>query len=453
MHFATKNEAIISAAKTLIDENYIDEKYVASLLEREKISNTYLGNGVAIPHGMSADRNLIHAAGISIVQIPNGVEWISGEKAQLIFAISAKSDEHIEILKKITGLLRNKEKLNHLIHTNNPHDFLKIFELTNEFNINIKEINIKNADFASSYELSLDYPNGLHARPASLWLETARKFHSDIQIRFINNIADCKNLVDLLNLGLRKNDKFTISAKGNDEEEALIALKKTIEFISLEECIAAKKEVENKKLFLIHNIWTPIDNHIKIKGIPVSPGLVIGNIHLLTHKNLSIPDSFNSYLDASYKLDQAFKLTQNDLDHLYLNTKKCIGESEAKIFKAQADFLQDKELLIKISRNLLDGHGIEWAWHNAVQTIVDKLNRSSNEIIASRAADLIDVRARVLKNLNPSLNSQSKQKELKNKSIIVAAELTPSETIELDHSKVIGIIRSPKSFFQKIDYQ
>ncbi|WP_186645757.1 phosphoenolpyruvate--protein phosphotransferase [Fluviispira vulneris] len=440
MHFANKNEAIISAAKALVDENYVDKKYVESLFAREKISNTYLGNGVAIPHGMSNDRYLINASGISVVQIPNGVEWNSGEKAQLIFAISAKSDEHIEILKKITRLIRNKDKLNHLIHTNDPHDFLKTFALSKVININTKDITIKSSDFACSYELTLDYPNGLHARPASLWLETARKFNSDIQIRFINNIADCKNLVDLLNLGLRKNDKFTISTKGSDEKKALSALKKAIESISLEESIAAHREFEREKLFLIHKIWTPIDSHNKIKGIPVSPGLVIGNIHLLTQKNSSIPDIFSSYTDASNKLDQAFKLTQNDLNLLYLNTKMSIGESEAKIFKAQSDFLQDKELLIMICRYLIGGHGVEWAWHNAVQAIVDKMKSSSDEIIASRAADLIDVRSRVLKHINPTLNKDIILRELKDNSIIVSTELTPSETIELDHAKVKGII-------------
>ena len=70
----TKEEAIRLAGKLLVDAGYIAPPYVESLMKREAVSNTFLGVGVAIPHGMIEDRHHVLNTGIAVVQVPAGVQ-------------------------------------------------------------------------------------------------------------------------------------------------------------------------------------------------------------------------------------------------------------------------------------------------------------------------------------------------------------------------------------------
>jgi phosphocarrier protein FPr len=65
------------------------------MLGREK-ANTYLGEGIAIPHGLLNDREPIKTTGIAVVEVPQGVEWNPGEQVRLVVGIAAASDEHLE---------------------------------------------------------------------------------------------------------------------------------------------------------------------------------------------------------------------------------------------------------------------------------------------------------------------------------------------------------------------
>src|SRR5438874_7671964 len=101
----TKEEAIRAAGRVLVEVGNIAPGYVRSMLGREQQANTYLGNGIAIPHGMPADRDLIRRTGISVVQLPEGVEWNPGERVRLVVGIAARSDEHLQILANLTDVL------------------------------------------------------------------------------------------------------------------------------------------------------------------------------------------------------------------------------------------------------------------------------------------------------------------------------------------------------------
>src|SRR5450432_3731923 len=115
-----KQDAIRLAGQLLVNSDCIEAGYIDSMLGRELVANTYLGNGIAIPHGLPKDRDLIKRTGISVVQIPAGTPWNPGETARLIVGIAAKSDEHIEILRRLTRVLGDKEQVARLTQTTDP---------------------------------------------------------------------------------------------------------------------------------------------------------------------------------------------------------------------------------------------------------------------------------------------------------------------------------------------
>ncbi|MWN04989.1 fused PTS fructose transporter subunit IIA/HPr protein [Gilliamella sp. Pas-s95] len=101
-----KTEAIKKIAATLTSAGFVEQGYVDGMLERESQAATYLGIGIAIPHGTTKTRHLVKKTGVQVFCFPNGVEWgDEGEKAYLAIGIAASSDEHLELLRQLTHIL------------------------------------------------------------------------------------------------------------------------------------------------------------------------------------------------------------------------------------------------------------------------------------------------------------------------------------------------------------
>lgn len=100
----TKEEAIVLAGKKLVENGYVNENYIDAMLEREKIMTTFMGMGVAIPHGVNEAKKEVKNSGIVILQFPEGVDF-DGEKAHLVIGIAGVGNEHLEILSNIAVVL------------------------------------------------------------------------------------------------------------------------------------------------------------------------------------------------------------------------------------------------------------------------------------------------------------------------------------------------------------
>ncbi len=107
----SKEEAIQAAGELLHELGYVDESYVSAMQEREKLVTTYMGMGVAIPHGTSQAKGTVKKTGIVFLQYPEGVSF-GDEKAQLVFGIAGIGDEHLDLLSKICSVLEDEEVLN-----------------------------------------------------------------------------------------------------------------------------------------------------------------------------------------------------------------------------------------------------------------------------------------------------------------------------------------------------
>ncbi|HDY7843341.1 TPA: fused PTS fructose transporter subunit IIA/HPr protein [Vibrio vulnificus] len=100
-----KLDAIKSIAAALTAKGLVEQGYVEGMLNREAQNSTFLGNGIAIPHGTTDTRDLVQNTGVAIHHFPHGVDWGDGNKVYLAIGIAAKSDEHLGILKQLTKVL------------------------------------------------------------------------------------------------------------------------------------------------------------------------------------------------------------------------------------------------------------------------------------------------------------------------------------------------------------
>jgi mannitol PTS system EIIA component len=115
-----KADAIRQAGELLVQSGCVNPAYIGGMLAREATMSTYLGNGVAIPHGQHENLADIRRTGISVLQVPGGVEWEPGELAYLVIGIAAHSDEHVGVLSNLAEIMEDPDMTSQLAHATDP---------------------------------------------------------------------------------------------------------------------------------------------------------------------------------------------------------------------------------------------------------------------------------------------------------------------------------------------
>lgn len=123
---SNKKEAIDLAGKMLVQNGYVKPEYVDSMHRREKVLSTYIGNGVAIPHGDKDSKDEIIKSGIVLLQYPEGIDYGDNNIAHLIIGIAGKNDEHLSILANIASILESDEIIKELINEDNAENIYEI---------------------------------------------------------------------------------------------------------------------------------------------------------------------------------------------------------------------------------------------------------------------------------------------------------------------------------------
>lgn len=429
-----KAAAIAEISHLLVSAGCIEPAYGASMMRREEVANTYLGHGVAIPHGMVEDRALVRRNGIAIMQVPAGVEWNPGQSARLVVGIAAQSGAHITLLRRLTRLMQDEARLARLCVSDD------VEQLRAALAEDGPEDEVKGAqpgDLARSFQWVMDYPSGLHARPASAWVEAARAGAARVQVRRGHCLADARSMVALLQLGLRRGDSVVVSSEGADAEAVLARMKAVITNLSIQEKQDAAKASRHAETAGLG--WVPETALPVVVGLAASPGLAIAPLFVLHPQDTKIPDTPEPLAAGGTRLHQALTQVRQHLKVLADDAGRRLGASEGGIFKAQAELLNDTDLVTLACQKMVEGHGVAWSWHEAISVIAGRLAGLGNPILAERAADLRDVGQRVLGLIDPGLQQSSLSALPDAPCILVASDLSPSDTAGLDASRVMGL--------------
>ena len=127
---ANKEEAIRFAGEQLVKGGFVQPSYVDAMLEREKLVSTYLGEGVAVPHGTIEAKDAVLKTGIVFCQYPDGVRFTDEEDgvAKLVIGIAARNNEHIQVVTAITNALDSEEAINTLTTTDDVEKVLALLK-------------------------------------------------------------------------------------------------------------------------------------------------------------------------------------------------------------------------------------------------------------------------------------------------------------------------------------
>ena len=121
-----KETAIRAAGQLLCDLGFANEDYIQAMVDRENMVSTYMGMGVAIPHGTSNAKETVKKSGIVVMQYPEGVDF-GDEKAYLVIGIAGVGDEHLESLGNIVASLEDEELLETLKKNADVDTIMKTF--------------------------------------------------------------------------------------------------------------------------------------------------------------------------------------------------------------------------------------------------------------------------------------------------------------------------------------
>ncbi|MBD9632039.1 phosphoenolpyruvate--protein phosphotransferase [Pseudomonas sp. PDM19] len=125
---ADKQAALAMLGSALEDDGLVAPGYLAGIQAREAQGSTYLGQGIAIPHGTPETRHLVQRTGVRLMHFPEGVHWGDGQTVHLAIAIAAKSDEHLRLLQLLTRALGDGEVGAALRAAQQPEDLLQLLQ-------------------------------------------------------------------------------------------------------------------------------------------------------------------------------------------------------------------------------------------------------------------------------------------------------------------------------------
>lgn len=426
--------AIYEVAEMLQQSGACRDGLGASMERREAVSATYLGSGVAIPHALGADKDLAERDAIAVLQLRQGIAWSGGETVNLVVGIAAKSDSHLTILQRLTRLVQDPEALRRLVDTDDEREIVAALDPATE----AEDDSAGLSDFEHSREWVVPFASGLHVRPATRLMTAAKDAASPIRLRSGKTVADARSLIQLLQLGLRHGDRVFISSEGGHGPDTLAAFLKVAEAVALEE--EAELPVLKPTPIAAKPHWRSPDGSSFISGVRASPGFAIGRVKLFSNVAPDVADEPDSPASSSARLSTAISIARRELLELSERMVIRVGEAEARIIAGQAELLDDVEIVGKACALVAAGHGVAWAWQEAIKSVSSELERLDSPVLAARAIDLRDVGRRVQAHLSSSVViAEATGDDHSERLIVVADELSPSDLAALDGRDIAGI--------------
>jgi len=217
---ASQSDAIDQVGAVLVGEGLVTPAYVDAMHAREAIVSTYLGNGIALPHGTNETQGEVRRTGLAVIQYPGGVPW-GDEPARLVIGLAAMSDDHIAILSRLAGILDDAKLCERLGQATDP---MEIYDALTAPVLAQEDDEETEPPHDLRRNVRITNPSGLHARPAAQVVAKLQALTAEITIAVNGRRADARSITAVLGLGAAVGDELTITARGGDAQAALDAV-------------------------------------------------------------------------------------------------------------------------------------------------------------------------------------------------------------------------------------
>ncbi|MDX2230784.1 MAG: phosphoenolpyruvate--protein phosphotransferase [Leptolyngbyaceae cyanobacterium bins.349] len=292
-------------------------------------------------------------------------------------------------------------------------------------------------DTITSEPVVVPNPTGLHARPAAVLTNLAKKYKSDIRLKYEDNQANLRSVVGIMGLSISKNSRVQVIATGPDAREAVAELSEAIRTGLGEEgaipvpALASVAHLESEEPAPRPRSTDP---NI-ILGVAASPGVAVGQTYRLNRQEIKVPEVEGTPREEQRKLDQAIGQATLEIEALRAKVHGQKDSGKAAIFAAHLELLEDPELIETVDSAIAKGKSAAYAWQQTYTHQANQLAQLKNELLAARANDLRDVGGRVLRILTGIAEQPTRYPE---HCILLAEDLNPSDTATMDQGRVLG---------------
>jgi multiphosphoryl transfer protein len=280
-------------------------------------------------------------------------------------------------------------------------------------------------------------PAGLHARPAAVLANLAKRFQSTIKLQLGDRQANARSVTAIMGLEVGAGSKVQVVASGPDAAAAVETLARVLsEGCGDEGCVPAPAPATTT----LSPAAAPAPRRKStdpdlLLGVSASPGLAVGDVRQVRRVEIAVTERGAGVDDERRQLAAAVTTAQGQLAALRAQLHARSDPARAAIFAAHEELVGDPDLLDIVESGIAKGKSAAFAWKNAVEAHANLLAGLRNQLLAQRANDLRDVGLRVLSILT---GVETKQPEYPSNSILIAEDLTPSDTAALDRSRVLG---------------
>ncbi|MBP1628755.1 MAG: phosphoenolpyruvate-protein phosphotransferase [Holophagaceae bacterium] len=276
-----------------------------------------------------------------------------------------------------------------------------------------------------SEPITLPNPVGLHARPAAVLAAEARRFSSNLSLILGDREANAKSLVAIMGLATQKGDLVRVKGSGPDATEAVQALATRLRE-GCGESLEAPAPAPTPE-----PVAVPSRADV-LQGVPASPGLAVGHVVHYRADWGEVEEHAKDPIAERNRLEDALLAAHLQIDGLKLRLS---DPDKALILDAQQELLKDPDLLDMAIHLISAGKSAAFAMRETARTFAARMEKLDNALLRERANDIRDVGRRVLGLLT---GVQPKPIEVSSESILVAEDLTPSETAQLDRNHILG---------------
>lgn len=278
---------------------------------------------------------------------------------------------------------------------------------------------------------------GLHARPSAVLANLAKGFKSTIKLRLGEREANARSVTAIMALDVTHQASVRVVATGPDARAAVDKLAQVLAEGSGDEGHAPAPAPASA---VVAPAAAPpprrksSDPNLLI-GVAASPGLAVGEVFQVRHTEIAVTEAGDGVDTERQKLTAALETGRGQLAALRAKVHAKREAAKAAIFAAHEELLSDPDLLEMAESGIAKGKSAAFAWKRAITTHADQLAAMRNQLLAQRANDVRDVGMRVLSVLT---GTEAKPSEYPMGCILVAEDFTPSDTAELDRTRVAG---------------
>src|SRR5688572_1085324 len=289
----------------------------------------------------------------------------------------------------------------------------------------------------ASEAVTIPNPTGLHARPAAVIANVAKSFKSATKLQCGDKQANARSVTSIMALEAAHGAKVQVLASGPDAKAAVEQLAWLLaEGCGDEGCTPAPAPATTTVPASAAPAPRRKSSDLNLLlGAPASPGFAVGEVFQVRRAEIQVTEAGSGVDAERRRLAAAIETAQGQLSALRARLHAKTEPAKAAIFAAHEELITDPDLLELAESAIAKGKSAAFAWKKSVTTHADRLASLRNELLAQRANDLRDVGLRVLAIIT---GAEIRQPSYPANSVLVAEDLTPSDTAELDRTRVMA---------------